>query len=167
MGGEQRSEVLLRPPAHRVAPRARLMWTGTAMLRAAVLLAAFAAMGPWWHWFAIPAWLWVLLGLICLGYVGTMPTLRWVIHRWEATTEAVYTQTGWLTRERRIAPMSRVQTVDFSQNPLARLLGLASVRVTTASAAGPVHIHGLALADAERLVADLTRRTQDHPGDAT
>ena len=67
-----------------------------------------------------------------------MPRVRYRIHRWESTDTAVYTQTGWLSRERRIAPMSRVQTVDFEQGPIDRLLGLASVTVTTASAAGPL-----------------------------
>ena len=54
-----------------------------------------------------------------------MPRVRYRIHRWESTDTAVYTQTGWLSRERRIAPMSRVQTVDFEQGWIDRLLGLA------------------------------------------
>jgi membrane protein YdbS with pleckstrin-like domain len=63
--------------------------------------------------------------------------------------------------------MSRVQTVDFTQGPLSRLLGLAAVRVTTASAQGPLHIVGLTRETATGIVSELTRRTADQPGDAT
>ena len=58
-----------------------------------------------------------------VAYVVAMPRVRYRIHRWESTDTAVYTQTGWLCRERRIAPMSRVQTVDFEQGAIGRLLG--------------------------------------------
>ena len=96
-----------------------------------------------------------------------MPTYRYQVHRWESTDTAVYTQRGWLNRERRIAPMSRVQTVDLEQGALSRLLGLAQVTVTTASAAGPLRIEGLDRRVAEQLVEELTRRTEAEPGDAT
>jgi uncharacterized protein len=89
------------------------------------------------------------------------------VHRWETTASAVYTQSGWISRERRIAPLSRVQTIDFEQGPLSRILRLASVRVTTASAAGPVRIKGLDQDVAERIVAELTARTAATTGDAT
>ena len=65
------------------------------------------------------------------------------MHRWEITGTAVYTQTGWWARERRIAPMSRIQTVDHAEGAIARLFGLATVTVTTASAAGALEIEGL------------------------
>jgi membrane protein YdbS with pleckstrin-like domain len=60
--------------------------------------------------------------------------VRFRIHRWEVTDEAVYTLSGWLVREWRIAPISRVQTVDTEHGPLQQLLRLATVTVTTASA---------------------------------
>jgi len=96
-----------------------------------------------------------------------MPQWRYRVHRWEATETAVYTQTGWLSQERRIAPISRVQTVDSERGPIEQLFKLANVTVTTASAAGPIKIDGLAAADADRLVADLTARVGQTTGDAT
>ena len=78
------------------------------------------------------------------------PALEYAVHRWEVTDTAVYTQTGWWTRERRIAPMSRIQTVDYAEGALARLFGLATVTVTTASAAGAL--------------ADRRRSTSSSPG---
>jgi hypothetical protein len=63
--------------------------------------------------------------------------------------------------------MSRVQTVDFAQGPLARLFGLATVTVTTASAAGPLQIEGLDRDVALALVDELTRKADLVAGDAT
>ena len=70
--------------------------------------------------------------------------------------QAVYTRTGWLVQERRIAPISRVQTVDTHRGPLDRLFGLANVTVTTASSAGAVRIVALDSDVADRIVAQLT-----------
>ena len=96
-----------------------------------------------------------------------MPQWRYRVHRWEATRDAVYVQSGWITQERRLAPISRIQTVDSKRGPIEQLLGLADVVVTTASAAGPLVIQGLDQAVAEALVAELTATAQAAPGDAT
>jgi hypothetical protein len=96
-----------------------------------------------------------------------MPRIRYRVHRWEVTDDAVYTKAGWLTHEWRVAPLSRVQTVDARRGPLQQVFGLASVRITTASAAGDVTVDGLDHALAADLVQALTRRTQATPGDAT
>ena len=105
--------------------------------------------------------------VITVLYLSIMPVWRYRVHRWENTETAVYTQTGWLDQERRIAPVSRIQTVDMTRGPVAQALGLASVTVTTASAAGPLKIHGLDLDVARHLVEDLTALTIAERGDAT
>ena len=71
-----------------------------------------------------------------------MPFWRYRVHRWEVTDDAVYTRTGWLWQEWRIAPMSRIQTVDTARGPLEQLFRLASVTVTTASARRPAQDPG-------------------------
>ncbi|EUA22778.1 bacterial PH domain protein [Mycobacterium xenopi 3993] len=73
-------------------------------------------------------------GLVVSAVV--VPWWRYRVHRWEISPQAVYTRSGWLVQERRIAPISRVQTVDTYRGPLERLFGLANVTVTTASSAG-------------------------------
>jgi membrane protein YdbS with pleckstrin-like domain len=83
------------------------------------------------------------------------------------TDTAVYTQVGWWTLERRIAPMSRIQTVDYSEGAIERMFGLASVTVTTASAAGALEISGLDRELARRLAEELTVQADAVPGDAT
>src|SRR5207248_2112499 len=74
-----------------------------------------------------------------------MPQWRYRVHRWEVTGEAVYTQSGWLKQEWRIAPVSRIQTVDIERDPFEQLFGLAKITVTTASAAGPLRLLGALL----------------------
>jgi membrane protein YdbS with pleckstrin-like domain len=115
---------------------------------------------------------WHGLWLLATALVGTvhllvMPRWRYAVHRWEATPHAVYTQSGWFTQERRIAPVSRIQTVDSERHPLEQLFGLADVTVTTASARGPLRIHALDADTAQRLVDELTASTSAGRDDAT
>ena len=156
----------LRDPAHRVSPKAPVLWAAGAAMASAVLLVGLVA-NELADWVDLPLWVWPVYVVLAIGYTAGMPLVRYQVHRWESTEDAVYTQTGFLSRERRIAPMSRVQTVDYEQSALGRLLGLASVTVTTASAAGPLRIEAIDKAVADRLVADLTRRTEAEAGDAT
>ena len=159
--------VALRAPAHRVSPRAIGYWTVRAAFGWLVLLAIQLL---WLLGGGVSGWRVALLAgtaVVALLHLIVMPQWRYRVHRWESTDQAVYTQTGWFTQERRIAPISRIQTVDSAFGVLERLFGLANVTVTTASAAGPIKIHGLAQDDAQRLVDQLTRTTAATPGDAT
>ncbi|HEY0948953.1 PH domain-containing protein [Nocardioides sp.] len=157
----------LREPSQRVSPRARLMWgVGAALEGAAVVLALLVA-GPIADWLPIPWWALAPVALAAAAYAVVMPQWRYRVHRWEVTGTAVYTQTGWWARERRIAPMSRIQTVDHAEGAIARLFGLATVTVTTASAAGALEIAGLERDRALALVDELTLMADSVPGDAT
>lgn len=163
------AEPVLREPAHRVSDRAVLMWTVNA---AALLVLLLAGQAVWWfvddapsrtpHWVVGAVWF-----VVGGTYTAVMPRWRYRVHRWEATPRAVYTQSGWLWQERRIAPLSRVQTVDLDRGPVAQLLGLAAVTITTASAAGPVSIHALDLPVARELVDALTAAALERTDDAT
>lgn len=161
-----RVELHLRDPAHRVSPKAPVLWTVGAIAGELVVVAVGVVV-EWRGWWDVPLWLWIGYAVLALGYILVMPQLRYRTHRWETTERAVYTQTGWLGRERRIAPMSRVQTVDFEQGALARALGLATVTVTTASAAGPVTIEALDTSVAQQIVAELTERAELSAEDGT
>ncbi|WP_340537470.1 PH domain-containing protein [Nocardioides sp. GXZ039] len=155
----------LREPAHRVSPRARAMWRVSAGLEGLVAMAALTVAVLVWD--AIPAWTILVVGVVFVVWIVVVPQWRFLVHRWETTDTAVYTQTGWWTRERRIAPMSRIQTVDYSEGAIERLFRLASVTVTTASAAGPLEISGLDRDVARGLVDDLTLQADAVEGDAT
>jgi uncharacterized protein len=159
--------VILRDPSERVSPRAPLVWAAGAVARGLFLGVGLFAASAVAEMFTMSTWAWTAYAVVVIAYAVAMPLYRYRMHRWETTERAVYTQTGWLSRERRIAPMSRVQTVDFEQGVVARLVGLATVTVTTASAAGALRIEGLAVPVAHQLVSDLTRRADLETGDAT
>ncbi|NHD18083.1 MULTISPECIES: PH domain-containing protein [unclassified Actinopolyspora] len=166
--GETPGGVRLRPPQHRVDRRAVLWWGCRA---GAVVVVLLAALAPAAWWFA-SAREFLLVGMLLVGAFGTgyavvMPWWRYRVHRWETTDSAVYTASGWLSREWRVAPMSRIQTVDTARGPLQRMFGLSTVTVTTASAAGPLSIAGLDHEVASDLAERLTMTTQAVPGDAT
>lgn len=157
----------LRPPALRVSRRAIGYWTLRSGLGWLVLLAVGVVVlvlngRPGWLLVAV-----LVAAAVAVLHLLVMPQWRFRVHRWEATDDAVYTQSGWFDQERRIAPISRIQTVDSQRGPLEQLFGLANVTVTTASAAGPLKIHGLDLGDAQHLVDRLTQQTQRSTGDAT
>jgi uncharacterized protein len=168
VGQPESAERVLRAPLHRVDPRARWYWATSAGVRWLVLIGIQLAI-----WFSrsrpsdahsIVLSITVALALI---HLGVMPQWRYFVHRWEDTETAIYTQSGWITQERRIAPIARIQTVDTHRGPIEQLFGLANLTVTTASAAGPLKIHGLARGEADRLAAELTERTQTASDDAT
>jgi membrane protein YdbS with pleckstrin-like domain len=164
-----RLEPPLRPPAHQVSPRAVRWWRLKAAITTVVLtlpqvVGLLVFDPPVATVLTVAAVLTVLVGV---AYLLLVPPLQYRIHRWEITDDAVYTLSGWLNREWRIAPISRVQTVDTGHGPLQQLLGLATVAVTTASARGTVDIVGLDADVAAELARMLTETTQATPGDAT
>ena len=158
----------LRPPRHRVSPRAITWWTTQAALEVVAVLAPLTVAIVVWA--EARAWLIPITAVVVvigLGYLLVMPRWRFRVHRWETTDDAVYMSAGWINQEWRVAPMSRIQTVDTERGPLQQLFGLATVTVTTASAAGALRLAGLDHAVADDLVEQLTETTQATPGDAT
>jgi membrane protein YdbS with pleckstrin-like domain len=154
--------VTLADPANPPSRKAPMVWALAAAIPWTVLAAAQVA------WFVVdgrsPGWAHTaaaavtLLGV--LTFVVVAPLWRYRVHRWDifldSGSPAVFTRTGWLVQERRIAPISRVQTVDTHRGPLDRIFGLANVTVTTASSAGAVRIVALDSEVADRIVAQLT-----------
>ncbi|MEX3650042.1 PH domain-containing protein [Mycolicibacterium porcinum] len=148
-------------PSQPPSRKAPLVWALSAAIPwvvlafAQVIWLAIDSRMPWLH---VAAALVTILGAVL--FIVVVPMWRYRVHRWDINvgsgTPAVYTRTGWLVQERRIAPISRVQTVDTYRGPLDRLFGLANVTVTTASSAGAVRIVALDDDVAERVVAQLT-----------
>lgn len=144
-------------PANPPSRRAPLVWAIAAAIPWVVLVVVQAG------WFVIDsrlAWLHAMAAAVtAVGiavFVVVVPLWRYRVHRWDISPQAVYTRSGWLVQERRIAPISRLQTVDTHRGPLDRLFGLANVTVTTASSAGAVHIAALDTDVADRVVVQLT-----------
>jgi len=143
-------------------------WTFQGLIGGVVMLGGLTAahlLFPSVRSWLIP--LWVIAAVVTLVDVAVAPTWRYVVHRWETTPLAVYSASGWFVREWRVAPISRIQTVDTVAGPVQQMLGLASVTVTTASAKGPVRIDGLDRATAAEMANHLTEIAQLSTGDAT
>ncbi|MEV4460295.1 PH domain-containing protein [Microbispora sp. NPDC049633] len=161
----------LRSPQHRVSRTAIWYWAARAALGWLVVIAAqvFWLVMDDEHALSVTTHVAVLVvtAVVAAAHVTVMPQWRYRVHRWEATSAAVFTQSGWFKQEWRIAPVSRIQTVDSERGPLEQLFRLANVTVTTASAAGPIKVGGLDRDTAQRLVADLTAAAQATAGDAT
>lgn len=147
----------LRPPNRSVSPRAVTWWRTRSALSfgavvAALLLLGLAVPADWPRWsaaaFALVGLLWTLFA----------PPARARRHRWEVTEDAVYTADGWFWHSGRVAPLSRVQSVDSMSSPLQRAFGLTGVTVTTASAMGALKVVGLEKQEAQELVDILVRR---------
>jgi|SRR5215469_6430833 len=157
----------LRDPAHRVSRRAIGYWTARAALSGATVLlielgvAATTGFGTPWR-VAVAA-----TAAVLTGHAAIMPRWRYRVHRWEVTDQALYTRSGWFSVHWRIAPISRIQTIDSHRSFGERVFGLANVTATTASAAGPVRIHGLDRRLADQLLDQLAVATGQTPGDAT
>jgi len=157
----------LRAPGNRVSRRAVSYWTtraavsGGAVVLTELLLAAISGFPAIWR-----ATIVTTAAVVALHAV-IMPRWRYQVHRWEVTDQALYTRSGWFSVHWRIAPVSRIQTIDSHRSVGERIFGLANVTVTTASAAGPVRIHGLDRDLADRLLDQLAVATGQAPGDAT
>lgn len=175
-----------RSPRHRVHPRALRWWTVRALLVVMVVLVpqvvalmvldsggldlaglGLGGLGLGVLGSGAPVASISVTVLVGAAYVVVMPRWRYRIHRWEADEHAVYALAGWLTLEWRVAPISRIQTIDTQRSALQRLFRLATVTVTTASAAGPVRIEGLDADAAAQLAHRLTEITATAAGDAT
>lgn len=158
----------LRPPANRIDRRSIKWWMIQSF--ATWIIPTVGAVVGIILWEAARPWLVVVAvgsGLALLVGVVVEPFWRYRVHRWEITDEAVYALTGWLVLEWRVAPISRIQTVDSVRGPLEQFLGLASLTVTTASSNGAIKIVGLDHEVAQGLADRLTTITEMTPGDAT
>ncbi|MFW6010049.1 MAG: PH domain-containing protein, partial [Actinomycetota bacterium] len=88
---------------------------------------------------------------------------------WQLTDRALELRHGVVVHQQETVPYFRIQQIDIVQGPLDRLLDLASLQVTTASASGSATLPGLVADEAPQVRSELlTRATHavaDHPGD--
>jgi uncharacterized protein len=141
----------------RLDPRIVILWRlsllPSIVLPVTVLAALVAPLVPLPGWgLALP--LAVLLGSV----VGPLQTRRWRGWSWRLTDTAVELRSGVITRRHVVIPHFRVQQIDVLEGPLERLLGLATLTVTTASAAGSVSLPGLPAETAPAVRAELLAR---------
>ena len=163
----------VRDPAWQVSRGAIGLWVTEGIIEAVVLAlgaVAFLIFVPASAGGPVPFLRWALPILVILEGVvaiGVRPRLRYRVHRWEITDEAVYTLTGWLSRTWTLVPIARIQTVDVTRGVMQQLFGLASVAVLTASSEGTVRVPHLEADVAQRVAEDLARRAAQVRDQAT
>ncbi len=120
----------------------------------------------------LDTWGWVVLGtLVALALFLTLwyVPARYERWRWQLTDLAVELRFGVIVRQQETVPYFRIQQIDIVQGPLDRILDLATLQVTTASASGSASLPGIANDDAPTVRAGLLERAAaavaDHPGD--
>jgi membrane protein YdbS with pleckstrin-like domain len=161
--------IAMADPAHRPSEKAKLLWAISAGLSWLIPAAGLVGWGivadAWTTWpFLLAAAIILLAAIVSITVV---PVWRYRVHRWEIGADAVYTRSGWFNQERRIAPISRIQTVDTQRGPLDRMLDLSTVTITTASSAGAVTIAALDRPVADRIAQELTEIAARNAEDAT
>lgn len=165
---EERSALEIRQPRRQVERRTIWWWMLRALLTWGLLLAVVGGAALVWEparvWLGVPA---AALAAVLLVKLLVEPWWRYAVHRWEVGEHGTYAQSGWLVREWRVAPSSRIQTVDAVRGPLEQLLGLSTLRVTTASSYGAIKIPGLSREVADDAVAQLSVVAELSEGDAT
>lgn len=163
----------VREPAWSPSRSAMGLWVTHGVIGAvldAVLVAVFLVVVPASAGGPVPVLRWLVpIGALvhAVVAVGVQPRLRYRVHRWEVTADAVYTQTGWLTRTWTLVPISRIQTVDVTRGVLQQLFGLSTVAVLTASSQATVQIPHLDADVARRVADDLAHRAEQVRDQAT
>lgn len=105
-------------------------------------------------------WIWIIVGIevILFGW------LLWLVPRQvraigyaEAESDLLI-RSGIMFKKMTVVPYGRMQYVDVSEGPIARMFGIAEVQLHTASAGTDATIPGLPAAEAARLRTRLAER---------
>ena len=83
---------------------------------------------------------------------------RYLTFSYAVHEEHLYIRSGWITRQKRTIPLSKIQNINITKTLVHRLLGLVDLKIETAAGAGSeASLSALAVEDAERLKVELMR----------
>ncbi len=123
-------------PSERIHPKAVLYWCFGEAIE--IVFTAAALFGAYWifngsQW--IPQLLVVGGGLVLGAMIGNffLNPIRWRIWRYQIWENEIETLSGVIFRRRTLLPLRVVQHVDTTQGPLEKLIGLVSLRISTAA----------------------------------
>ncbi|HEX5960565.1 MAG TPA: PH domain-containing protein [Rhodanobacteraceae bacterium] len=107
--------------------------------------------------------------LIVIGVAIVAGIVAWLVTRWRLVDGVLHIESGLLNRSSSRFPLSRVQAIDIAQSGLARVLGLAELRLRMASGGGDSgRLACLTVAHAHRLRDELlaiARAEREQPGE--
>jgi putative membrane protein len=94
----------------------------------------------------------LIYDLVIIALVLGAGVISWLVTRWQVADGVLRIETGLVRRQSRRFPLSQVQAIDVVQTGLARVLGLAELRLRMAGAdSSGGRLACLRLADAEQL----------------
>jgi len=113
---------------HRLHPLSPLVRTGRhlATIGTVLILLLFASQSQAGSDLVIDS---IIIGLVLIGGV-----ISWLVTRWQVADGVLRIETGLIRRESRRFPLSQIQAIDVVQTGLARVLGLAELRLRMAGA---------------------------------
>lgn len=93
-------------------------------------LAALISAQSWavWGWLAL-----AVLGVAVVGWLSVVPVLRWRATHFVVTNRRVLVREGVLSRHGIDLPMTRINSVRFSNTVVERLLGCGTLTIESAS----------------------------------
>ncbi|MCJ7420861.1 PH domain-containing protein [Sphingomicrobium astaxanthinifaciens] len=151
------------PPRERLHPLSLVAGLGTVFKQAWAALAGgifLAAQGQ--TGFAL-----LLVGVATLGTLGSI-AVRLLSFSYRIDVDEIDLASGIINRNERSIPFDRVQDVNIEQNPIARLIGLARVKLETGASAGAKDEDGvldsITLARAEALRDRIRAHRAGAPG---
>ena len=155
---------LFAPPAYawkRLSPAYRNLRRLTTVLVAPILFTIPAlvfglALGWWW----LSLTLWAVAALI-VGIRWSLIERTWQSWGYVEREDDLYITHGVLFRTLVAVPYGRMQLVDVNRGPVARLLGLAELRLVTAAATSDVTLPGLPEHEAAELRDALVARAEE------
>ena len=138
-------------PWHRLHPLSPLVRAGRQLMSLVVLLAGLLVANH--H--RVGGDLVTDLVIIAIALAGGF--VSWLVTRWQIADGVLRVDTGLIRRDSRRFPLSQIQAVDVVQTGLARVLGLAELRLRMAGgdAARGGRLACLRRSDAEQLRRDL------------
>ncbi len=89
--------------------------------------------------------------------------VHWMLFRYSLTDGELVIRSGVISRQERVVPFERIQSVDLDEAPLERILGLVRVRVETAASGNSeakIELHSLGRDDAHALRGKLIAARQ-------
>ncbi|MGI8484584.1 MAG: PH domain-containing protein [Thermomicrobiales bacterium] len=95
--------------------------------------------------------------------------IHWMMFRYALTDRELVIRSGVISRQERVVPLERIQSVDLEEAPLERVLGIVRVRVETAatgSSEAKIELHSLGRDDAQALRTQLVAARQHAAGAA-
>jgi putative membrane protein len=116
-----------------------------------VVLGGFSAARGGHHSTVAPYVIWAALAALLI----VMGVVHWLVTRWAFDGATLRIETGLVRRDSQQLPVARIQAVDLVQPFLARVLGLAELRIRVAGATSAHHLSYLSAPAATDLRARL------------